>query len=286
MENEEMLEQTSEAENVETQTTEENEEGIELTDTSEGVEEDKETIETEENKEVKKSLREILESDESYQQEFSDMIKGRLDRQERKFQKELSKYRDTDNVLRTTLNLNEDDDVNSKVREFYENEGVKLPEPIKAGLSTREIERLGIGDAEDIIVDGYEAMEEEANRLARIGYQNLNERERVCFNKLAETLTNEKNKRELLTLGAKEELLSDKDFIKFRNQFNLNTPIKDIYSLYKNSQPKPKVDNPGSMKNTPSKTEKDFISEEEYDKMSREEVRKNMALIEKSMSKW
>ena len=34
MENEEMLEQTNETENVETQTTEENEEGIELTDTS------------------------------------------------------------------------------------------------------------------------------------------------------------------------------------------------------------------------------------------------------------
>ena len=58
-----------------------------------------------------------------------------------------------------------------------------------------------------------------------------------------------------------------------------------VYSLYKSNQPKPKIENPGSLKSISSNTEKDFISEEEYEKMSREEVRKNMALIEKSMPK-
>lgn len=271
MEENEMLEQTNETENVETQTTEENEEGIELTDTSETTEQ---TAEVEEEKEeVKKTLKELLESDESYQNEFNDMIKGRLDRQEKKYQKELSKYRDTDNVLRTTLNLKEDDDTNTKLREYYENEGVKLPEKIQEGLSQREIERLGTGDADDIIAEGYEAMEEEANRLAKIGYQNMNERERICFNKLANTLTDENNRRELLKLGAKEELLKDKNFIEFKSGFNSNKPIKDIYEMYMKLNKEETVkENPGSMKNSEVKVSKDFYTDEEIASLTDEQL--------------
>ena len=62
-------------------------------------------------------------------------------------------------------------------------------------------------------------------------------------------------------------------------------PIKDVYELYTKNQPKPKFENPGSMKNTGS-SPKDFITEAEYDKMSREQIRANMDLIEKSMAKW
>ena len=293
MENEEMLEQTNETENVETQTTEENEEGIELTDTTETTESDvvdnstsnDETVK-EETKEVKKSLRELLKENPEYQEEYNTMLKSRLDREDRKHQKELSKYRDTDNVLRSTLNLKDGEDTNTKLREYYEADGVKLPEPIKPGLSSRENEILGFADADEFIEDGYDSMTNEANRLAKIGYQNMNERERACFNKLAENLTYENDKRELLKLGAKEELLTNKLFNDFRKQFNSNVPIKKIYEMYMKEQPKPKVENPGSLKNDNTKPNKDFISEEEYDKMSREEVRENLALIEKSMSKW
>jgi len=274
MENEEMLEQTNETENVETLTTEENEEGIELTDTTEEVEENKETIETEEKEEVKKTLRDLLKENPEYQEEYNSMLKTRLDREDRKYQKELSKYRDTDNVLRTTLNLKDGDDTNTKLREYYEAEGVKLPEAIKPGLSSREIEVLANADAQEFIDDGYDAMKQEANRLANIGYQNMNERERIIFNKLAETLTDENNKRDLLKLGAKEDLISNPEFIKFRKQFNSNVPMETIYSLYKGSQPKPKVENPGSMKGTKEESKKTFYTEEEIDKLSLDDLDK------------
>ena len=70
MENEEMLEQTNEAENVDTQTTEEiEEEGIELTDTSDTEEQEP----VKEKEEVRQSLKELLKSNHDYKAEFSDI---------------------------------------------------------------------------------------------------------------------------------------------------------------------------------------------------------------------
>jgi len=270
MENDEMLEQTNETENVETQTTEENVEGIELTDTSNAQEN---TNGAEEKAEVKKTLREILEENQDYQEEFNSMIKTRLDRVERKHQKEISKYRDTENVLRSTLKLNEGDDTNTKLREYYESEGIKLPEKLQEGLSQREIERLGIGDADDIIAEGYDAVTEEANRLAGIGYQNLNDREKVTFNKLAETLTKKKETDELLSLGAKKELLNDSKFIEFKDQFNSNVPMKKIYEMYiKENNEKTVKENPGSMKNSDTSSVKTYYSPEEIANLSEEQL--------------
>ena len=274
MEENEMLEQTNETENVETQTTEENVEGIELTDTADDVEETAEVAENnaeEEKEEVKMFT----------QEEVDKIVKSRLARKEREYQKELSRYKDTDNVLRTTLNLNEDDDTNTKLREYYESEGIKLPEAIKPGLSEREIEILANADAEEIIADGNEAMVEEAERLAKIGYKNLNPRERVIFNRLAETLTNKKDKTELLKLGAKEELLSDKKFIEFRKQFNSNTPIKNVYELYKRIETKPSVENPGSMRNEKIKQPKTIFTDDDIAKMSDKDLDANWDAIRK-----
>lgn len=261
MEENEMLEQTNESENVETQTTEENVEGIELTDTTE-TEETQETESEEETEEVRKFT----------QEEVDEIVKRRLARKEKEYQKELSKYQDTDNVLRSTLQLKDGDDTNTKLREYYESEGIKLPERVKPGLSSRESEILGRADADEFIQDGYDAMTEEANRLAKIGYQNMNERERASFNKLAETLTYENNKRDLLKLGAKEELLSDKSFNDFRKKFTSDTPIKDVYELYMQTRPKAKVENPGSMKNNDTGRFKDRYTEEEISKLSSEDL--------------
>lgn len=268
MEEEEMLEQTNDTENVETQTTEEIGEGIELTDTSET------TPEVEEEKEeVKKNLRELLESDPEYQEEFNDMIKGRLDRQERKFQKELSKYKSTEEVLKAGLNATDINDAEDKLREYWGNEGIQLPDRIQPGLSNDDLVALGEKDANSFIKEGFDSMEEEANRLANIGYQNLNEREKATFDKLAKTLTYEKEKKELLKLGAKEELLTDKSFIDFKNKFNFNVPIADIYDMYmKSTKPKTVKENPGSMKNSDVSIVKDYYTDEEIRNLTEEQL--------------
>lgn len=272
MENNEMLEQTNEAENVDTQTTEETEEGIELTDTANATEETSDQQNAEEKEEVKKTLKELLRENPEYQEEYNNMLKIRLDREDRKYQKELSKYQDTDNVLRTTLKLKDGEDTNAKLREYYEAEGIKLPEATKPGLSSRQIEILAKAEAEEIIDLGYDAMVSEANRLAEKKYENLNASEKVIFNSLAEKLNSERDKKSLLKLGAKEELLSDANFIKFRKQFNSNVPMEDIYSLYKSKDSKTKPANPGSMKGIKEPSKKTFYTDEEISKLTSEDL--------------
>lgn len=287
MENEEMLEQTNEAENVDTQTTEEiEEEGIELTDTSDTEEQEP----VKEKEEVRQSLKELLKSNPDYQAEFSDMVKSRLDRQERGYQKELAKYKDTENVLKSALHVNDMDEANKKLREYYEGEGIKLPEVYKPGLSSREIEVLAKADAQDFINEGYDSMVNEANRLASKKYENLNERERVIFNTLAERLTEENNRRDLLKLGAKEDVLNDKDFITFKNKFNSNTPIGDIYNLYMKTQDGTKKPVAmGSMKDTTAQKEvKSFYSPKDVENMTDDDWNKQgtWEKVLASMKKW
>ena len=287
MENEEVLEQTNETENVDTQATEEfEEEGIELTDTSDTEEQES----VREKEEVRQSLKELLKSNPDYQAEFSEMVKSRLDRQERGYQKELAKYKDTENVLKSALHVNDMDEANKKLREYYEGEGIKLPEIYKPGLSSREIEVLAKADAQDFINEGYDSMVNEANRLASKKYENLNERERVIFNTLAEKLTEENNKRELLKLGAKEDVLGDKDFVAFKNKFNSNTPIGDIYSLYMKTQDGTKKPVAmGSMKDTTAQKEvKSFYSPKDVENMTDDDWNKPGAWekVLASMKKW
>ena len=275
MEELEMLEQTNETENVETETTEEiQDEGIELTDTAE-------VEDTEEKEEVKKTLKQLLSEDEEYQEQFNSMMKSRLERVERKHQREMAGYKDVDNVLRKTLNIAEDADVSQELRNYYSNEGVELPERYTQGLSSREIEALAQIDVSEFEEDGHEAMVTEANRLATIGYKNLNEREKIVFNSLAEKLTKEKEEQELLKIGAKKELLSDKAFKEFRGKFAMDTPIEFVYDLYNKSQPKPKYESAGSMKNIATENKKTIFSDEDIAKMTDEELEANWEAIRK-----
>lgn len=283
--NEEFKNVTEEvAENTEAQTVEQTEEGIELTDTAE-VEEIKEADSIKETEEEKPQGRYVTED------ELNEIVDKRVARKMSKLDKELSKYKDTDNVLKKALQVKDDEDVNEKLREYYENNGIEVPiRQYNYGLSSREIEAIANLEANDIIEEGNDAMINEANRLASIGYQNLNEKERFVFNKLAETLTNEKNKTELKSLGAKEEILSNNEFKNFMQKFNSNVPIKEIYEMYMSNKPKPKVENPGSMKNRQEQNAvKEFYTKEEARKFSIEDLNKNPKLvqaIEKSMLKW
>lgn len=300
MEENEMLEQTNETENVDTQTTEENGEGIDLTDTAETTESDvvdnatssDETVD-EKKEEVKHTLKELLESNPEYQVELNSMMKGRLDRQERKFQKELSKYRDTDNVLRTVMNLNDGDDPNEKLREYYEKEGVKLPEKVKSGLTEHQLEVLAQAEAKEIIESGDSAyIKAEANKLASKGWENMNQQERAIFNTLAGHLDHEKKINELKSIGVQADLLDSTEFKDFAGKFNSNTSIKDIYELYSKSHKEPKTaEKIGSMKSTAVKDNgvKEFYSYEEALKFTKEDFDKNPALykaVERSMYKW
>ena len=251
MENEEMLEQANDTENEETQTSEEIGEGIELTDTADDTETEKEEV-AEEKEEVKTFT----------QEEVDEIVRKRLARAKRDSEKELSKYKNVEAVLNAGLGTHSIEEAESNLRSYYKEQGIDIPEASNSGLSTEDLQLLGDGDAKKILELGLEEAEEEANRLAQKGRANWSAREEATFNKLASTLTYEKQKKELKTIGVDPEILDSKDFKDFANKFNYGTDIKEIYKLYpKTETKKPKI--LGSMKNTaPEKTAKEFTSEE------------------------
>ena len=274
-------------ENTDAQTVEEKEESIELTDTAEVEGQNAEaTLETKDDSTPKGRF----VTDEELNDLIDKRVKRKLDKIERNYEKQLADYRDTEAVLNAGLGTSDIKEANKRMREYYENEGITMPERVNPTYSKHEIEVLAKDEAIGFIEDGYDSMLNEANRLAQIGYANMNEREKIIFSTLSEKLTEENDKKELLKLGAKEELLTDSKFIKFRKQFNSNVPIKEIYALYKGIQPKPQVENPGSMKNAPVENSiKDFYTYEEASKFSKEDFDKNPELfkaVENSSYKW
>lgn len=276
-ENENLVEETTE--NTETQTAEENVEGIELTDTAETTEP------VEEEKIEVKSLRELLKEHPKYQEEFNGMMKTRLDRKDREHQKELSKYRSTEEVLKKGLNATDITDAESKLREFWKAEGISLPEPTKPGLTDNEIRILAKAEADEIIESG--DAEAEANKLASKGYENMSAREREMFNTLAEHLTKEKKINELKSIGVKADLLDSKEFKDFASKFNSNTSVKDIYELYSRThKEEKKIEKMGSMTTQKPDKEKDYYTKEEVDSMTEEEVRANFDVIKRSTESW
>lgn len=278
--NEEIQNVTDVTENTEEQTAEEIVDGVELTDTSD----DTTDVDTEETKEEQPKGRFYTD------EEVNSIIDKRVARKMRKYEKQMAEYEDTENVLKSALEVDNISDANKKLRNYYQEQGYELPER-KSSYSERELNILAKAEADEIIEEGYDSMLEEANRLAKIGYQNLNRKEKLIFMTLGDELDKQNDTRELKKLGANEELLKNSDFIEFRKMFDKKTPIDKVYGLYKNQQPKPKVELPGSMKNNSVKSDdvKEFYTFEEANKFTREEICANPKLekaIENSMTKW
>lgn len=240
-------------ENTEEQTVEEIVDGIELTDTTE-------TPAVEETIEVKAKL---------YDDDDLDKILARkMARREAKLQKEfeqkLSKYKNTEEILKVGLGTKDIDETNSQLTDYYKAQGLTLPEQVKQGLSDKEIEILARAEAEDIIEDGIEEMTKEANLLANKGYANLTIKERVIFNTLAGKLDFENKKKELSKIGVTTDILEDKGFKEFANKFSIKTDIKEVYELYSRKEPAKVVKPIGSMVSIETNKVKDFYT---YDEM-------------------
>ena len=116
-----------------------------------------------------------------------------------------------------------------------------------------------------------------ADKLLEIHKQNVvasyyprarGEQEKAEFNKLATTLTSEKRRKDLLSVGGSKELLDDKEFKEFSSQFNSQVSIKDIYEMYNKIKPKKEVETPGSMQNHNPSAKKDRYTEEEISSMT------------------
>lgn len=219
------------------------------------------------------------------------LIRDRINR-ERKQNQDMAKYRQLESIMKAGLGVETLDEAINKSSEFYKGQGVNIPiYKEESSLSERDEKILAEADAREIISFGKQEMETEANRIASIPENKRTLREKTVFNALCKELINLRDVDTLKSKGYEIDLLNEKKFIEFRNQFNVNTPIETIVGMYKQvnnlnvEQPK----SPGSAKSsTGIKQIKDYYSPEDFDKLTEEDLRnpKIMEIVDRSRLQW
>lgn len=229
------------------------------------------------------------ETDESekkrtYTQEDVDRVvsqeKARLERKHRKEEEgKFSKARQLEETIRAGLGLNEEDDVLSKVKDFYKEQGIDIPE-IKASNNNRDAEILGKADADEIIetCDDVE-IEARANELAvKQQKGKTSARENAEFFALGEYLTSKLEEKELKDSGIDTKILHDEEFKAFANNFKSGTKISDVYKMWKKmngekeEEPKKPASTGSSQSTVPDSKIKERYTSEEIDKLTSKDL--------------
>jgi hypothetical protein len=203
------------------------------------------------------------------------LIRDRIKR-EREEAKTKAKYEQLESIMKTALGANDIDDVITKSKEFYKEQGIPIPEIInKPSYSQRDEMILAKADAEEIISLGKKEMEEEANRIASIPKNERSVRDNTIFNEVCTKLMVMKDEESLKDKGYDMKILEDKDFSLFRSQFNVDTPVSKVYEMYSKLNPKP-VEKPASAGSAKSEnnTSGETFSAERINSMKPEEMLK------------
>lgn len=223
------------------------------------------------------------------QSDVDNILNSRTQSLNRKHQKELDKYRRTEEILRQGLGAESIDDINMQLTNFYKDQGVDIQE--HSGRSDREEKILAKADVEEIISLGDDEINSTINELSRKNKRTV--REEATLNGLMYEVSMRNANAQLEEIGADSTIVNSDAFKKFASQFNPNVPIKNIYELYNKSigNVRKQPPSPGSMKSTSiENTEiKDFYTPEEAKRFTREDLDKNPALfkaLEQSMYKW
>ena len=256
--------------------TSENEELIE-TNASEGVDEVQEFTETVEQPNEDELERQIEERANKIAEEKIEarLIRDRVKR-EREDAQIKAKYEQLENIMKSALGADDIDDVITKSKEFYKEQGISIPELVnKSSLNERDEIVLAKADAGDIIKLGKAEMEQEANRIASIPEAQRSLRDKTIFNDVCQELIKLNDEGSLKSKGYDVNVLNDKDFSSFREQFNLNIPVAQIYEMYQkvngNKPVQPK--SPGSAKTTQTNNEiKEYYTPDEVRKFSEEDL--------------
>lgn len=221
---------------------------------------------------------------------LDEVLGKKIARKEAKIRKEYErKYGNLEDVLKAGTGKSSVEEMTDTFAKFYQSKGIKIPE--KPIYSDRDIEVLARAEADDIIRSGYDEVVEEVERLTALGIRNMSAREKAVFKVLAEHRQAAERSQELSRMGVTEDIYNSQEFKDFAGKFNPNTPIADIFDIYKKTQPKKEFKTMGSMKNsTPEDgTVKEFYTREEALKFTKKDFDKNPALfkaVEASMLKW
>lgn len=249
----------------------ENEEELTSEETVQEVEETpQEEVQEEPKEEVEEQPEGKFYTEEEFNQKVNEIADRRVARKMRKLERELDKYKDTENVLKSQLGGETIEEVNNNLRKLYTDEGVKLPDKY-VSEDKGYIEYLAKQESDDIITEGYSIIKEEAGKLASVGYDNLNAKDRIVLNNLINALNKEDDIKALKGLNIDTSILENNDFIEYRKQFNDNVPITKIYEMYSGTIQEKQINTPGSLSNT-SKTESEYFTDDEINALTDEDL--------------
>ena len=263
-------------ENVEEQATEEFVEGEEVADeiNSNEVEDEK--------------LYSQADFDRLVNEKVDELLPRKLERARSKIQKEYQeKLGRTETVLNAGLGTSSIEEATDRLADYYTKKGVIIPDQPR--YSDHDLDLLANAEANEIISFGYNDLVEEVDRLAQKGIENMNQREKLVFKKLADERMKQESTRELAKIGIKPEALDDKEYQDFASKLNPNLSAKEKYEMYMNFKPKPKVETMGSMKSaTKKEAVKEYYTPDEVRKLSMKDLDDPavMAAVEKSMTLW
>lgn len=256
-ENENLVEEATE--NVEEQTTEENHEEVE------------ETADTTEQSDVEEVVEEPKQEETFTREQVDEMIAKKIARKEAKIRREYeNKYSRLETVVNTGLGTNSIEESTSKLEDFYKRKGINIPDAPK--YSRRETELLANAEAEDVISAGYDEVKEEVDRLAELGVENMSEKDKIYYLKLANYRQTIEQENELRSIGVGKDVIESEEFKNFSKKLSPDLSLKEKYEMYSQMKPKKETKKIGSAKSGATSKVKDYYSPEEIERLTDEEL--------------
>lgn len=256
-ENENLVEESTE--NVEEQTTEENHEKVE------------ETADTTEQSDVEEVVEDPKQEETFTREQVDEMIAKKIARKEAKIRREYeNKYSRLETVVNTGLGTNSIEESTSKLEDFYKKKGINIPDTPK--YSQREMELLANAEADDVISAGYDEVKEEVDRLAELGVENMSEKDKIYYLKLANYRQTTEQENELRSIGVGKDVIESEEFKNFSKKLSPDLSLKEKYEMYSQMKPKKETKKIGSAKSGVTSKVKDYYSPEEIERLTDEEL--------------
>lgn len=235
--------------------------------TAEEIEDVTEEVESEES-EPEESEEDRIER--LVNERVNEILPKKIARKEAKLRKELSrKYGKLETVVNAGLGTHDVDEATEKLTAFYTEKGINIP--TEPQYSERDLEVLANAEAEDIISGGYEDIVDEVERLASLGPDNMTNRDKMVFQRLAKERKYIEDSQELASIGVNVDDLDD-DFRSYEAKLNPELSMKEKYEMYQNSKPKKEINTIGSMKGVPEQKIKDYYTPEEISRLTEEDL--------------
>lgn len=239
---------------------------------------------------------EVIEPEKLYTEDelnarVDEIVGRRLARQERKlnrkFEKDLSKYRQLERVVNAGLGTSDIEEATENLSSFYEEQGVEIPQEEHMYYTDEDTRVLAEHEADKIKHLGIEEVDEELERLSHT--EHMSDRERLVLGDLLAYKRSMNGRQELQELGVKDEVIDSEKFKSFASNFKPETPMTKIYELFTATDTdKKKPAKIGSMKNGASEGIKQEYTPEEVDRLTEKDLDdpRVMEAVRKSMLRW